>query len=143
MHFRPHVLLALCLALPLSPACADDAACIDAAKASDAITLLGPLSARAEELVRLGISEGVSSQSVYLLTRQMMLVERIHRLLVDRDHCGSQADSLERDVAIVKRVFVAFTDGDAELQVEAMKSEQSQALLAEINTQVVALDTQL
>ena len=142
MLVRSRLLSALCFALPLSPAFAADAACIDADRAKEAIVQLAPISARSEELVRLGLSEGISGTSVYMLTRQMMLLERVHRYLVDRDSCGAQQDALDRDISIMKRVFVAFTDGDAEMHIEAMKSEQSQALLAELNTQVAKLDEQ-
>lgn len=143
MLVRSRLPLFLCLALPLAPAVAAEPACIDADRAGAAIVQLAPISAGSEELVRLGLSEGVSGESVYLLTRQMMLLERVHRVLVDRDGCDVQQDALGRDLSIMKRVFVAFTDGDPELHIEAMKSEQSQALLAELNAQVAKLDEQL
>jgi hypothetical protein len=120
------------LAAFAAPALATSDACYDDAAIRKAVAVHAELSLRSEQLTRLAIAENVSGEHVYVLGRQMVLIERIHRRLLERGGCAAGADALERDLAIMKRVFSAFASGDGELKIAALQAEQAQALLSEI-----------
>lgn len=139
----PKTMLAVALACCAVPAFAADGACYDDAAIRNAVAIQGMLSASAEELTRLAISEHVPSEQVYVLGRQMVLIERLHRRLLERSDCASGDEALERDFSIMKRVFAAFADGDADLRVEPLKAEAAQALLDEIERKTGELGAEL
>ena len=136
---RLHTIRLLSAALLVScalPASASGDACFDAAQAAPLIALDAQLPAKTEELVVGAIAEAMPPQTLFLLVRQMMLSERIHRRLLERSDCAAASEAIERDLSIMKRVFVALADGDEDLRIAAMKAEQSQALLGEIRSVV-------
>jgi len=137
------VAFAIALAALAAPAPSLAAECYGDDAVREVSAMRGPISANAEELVHMAISEGVSRDDMYMLTRQMLLIERIHRRLLERDGCEPAAEAIGRDFAIMKRVFIAYAEGDAELEIEPLKAEQSQALLGELLRQVAALETTL
>ncbi|HET7845801.1 MAG TPA: hypothetical protein VFL14_16725 [Xanthomonadales bacterium] len=136
-------MFAAALAMCAAPAFAADGACYDDTAIQDAVAVQGMLSAGAEELTRLAISEGVSREHVYVLGRQMVLIERLHRRLLERRDCAAGDAALERDFSIMKRVFAAFQDGDADLKIEPLKAEAAQALLGEIERHTGVLGAEL
>lgn len=99
------------------------------------------LSAYADELSQLAAEEKrVRGMAVYLLTRQLVLLERMQRRLqLHSDFCDSALDTLQRDFAILRRTNTAFTLGNTELDIAKLESEQAQALLAKIEAELAAL----
>lgn len=136
-------LLGAVFAAFVTPTLAADGACYDYEAIQPAVTAQGELSTRAEQLVRLAIAEGASREHVYILGRQMVLIERLHRRLLERADCGAGKESLARDFVIMQRVFKAFAAGDADLRVTPLKAEQAQSLLGEIERHAAELGTSL
>lgn len=136
------LIISAALAACTMPAFAADA-CYDDASIRQAVSIRGQLSANTEELVRLAISEGISNTNTYVLGRQMVLVERLHRRLLERSDCAAGSDALDRDFAIMQRIFEAFAEGDAELKIDALRAEAAQALLDEIGRRSDELGAEL
>ena len=98
------------------------------------------LTAKTDELVRHLIGEGASSMTVYLLTRQMVIIGHMERRILARDPgCASAVDGLGRDYEVLKRNFTAFAEGDAQFQIEKVKSPTAQGMLKDIAPLVAEL----
>lgn len=123
----------LLLAASSQPLSAADNACFTDEAIDPVAGALLAISGRTDELVGVEMQDGAGPQSVYLLTRQLALVERILRRLLGRgDDCAAIAEFLARDYANLKRIYNAFGRGDQELAIEIVASRRSQALLQEI-----------
>lgn len=143
---RPSHRLLLALAvllLPLSvPAQGGGtAACFNDAAIDPVAPVLLQILAQTDELVAVELGDGASAQSVYLLTRQMVFIERILRRMLGRGaECAAIADGIAREYALLKRGYEAFAQGDPELAVEAVASRRSQALLQDIRAGLAQAD---
>lgn len=100
------------------------------------------LGAHADELSRLAAEDTrVAGTAVYLLARQMVLLERMQRRLQlhSEDACDSALGSLKRDFAFLRLTNTAFMQGNAELGIARLESERAQALLASIESELAGI----
>jgi hypothetical protein len=138
------LLLTLCCLLTASLAEAQPrtgTACFADAAVDPVASVLLPIVARTDELIAIELQDGASATSVYMLTRQMVLTERILRRLLGRgDDCQAISDSIGREYAMLKRGYDAFANGDPELAIEAVASRRSQAQLQEIRAALAQTD---
>ena len=101
-----------------------------------------PILVQTDQLIAVEMLDGASSQYVYLLTRQMVLTERILRRLLGRgSDCEAIANNIATEYAMLKRGFDAFAQGDQSLGIEPVASRRSQALLAEIRSNLEQTDS--
>jgi hypothetical protein len=117
-------------------------ACFAAAQTEALTARLPRLAASADELSRLAATdERVSGQAVYLLTRQLVLIERIQRRLDLHSDvaCLSALDVITRDFEVLRRVAAGFARGDSEIGIDRFDSEPAQTLLAQIEPELEAL----
>jgi hypothetical protein len=79
---------------------------------------------------------------IYLLTRQIVLLERMHRRLLstDRYRCEIDLDALRRDFAILKRGNAAFIEGNADLGISRIDDSASVSALREIDAELSSLE---
>lgn len=150
IRFKRHSLVcrALLLAglcgLPLMASAAERGvgqACFADALVDPVGSSLFPMLALTDELVGIELQDGASPQSIYLLTRQMMLIERILRRSLGRGtDCGAIVDSIGSEFVTLKRNYEAFAQGSPELGIEAVASRRSQALLQQIRAQLALAD---
>ncbi len=100
------------------------------------------LAAHADELSRLAASdERIPGIAVYLLTRQMVLLERIQRRLqLHSDYaCESDFSSLQRDFHFLRTTNSAFLNGDRELEIAKLEAPRARELLAKLEEELAAL----
>jgi hypothetical protein len=100
------------------------------------------LGAHADELSRLAAEDSrVPGTAVYLLARQMVLLERMQRRLQfhSDSRCGSALDSFLRDFAILRVINTAFIEGNAELAIARLESERARTLLANIDAELAGI----
>ena len=98
------------------------------------------LMVRVDEIGRT-VSEGDSRATpsqIYLLGRTQVLMQRMHRHLV-QVRAGnvaaiSAADAYARDSTVLERTLAGLQDGDAELGMEAIAAPQAHASLIELRT---------
>jgi hypothetical protein len=140
-------LWSLLLALLCLPALAAQAApaagkpCFADALVDPVGSSLFPTLALTDELVGIELQDGASPQSIYLLTRQMVLTERILRRSLGRStDCSAIVDSIGSEFVTLKRNYEAFAQGSPELGIEAVASRRSQALLQQIRAQLALAD---
>jgi hypothetical protein len=140
---RVVLLVGLCC-LPLMAAAAERGIgkpCFADALVDPVGSSLFPTLALTDELVGIELRDGASPQSIYLLTRQMVLTERILRRSLGRGtDCGAITDSIGSEFVLLKRNFEAFAQGNPELGIEAVASRRSQALLQQIRVQLELAD---
>ncbi len=100
-----------------------------------------PILVQTDQLIAVEMLDGASAQYVYLLTRQMVLTERILRRLLGRgSDCEAIANNIATEYAMLKRGFDAFAQGDPSSGVEPVASRRSQALLTEIRSNLAQTD---
>lgn len=129
------------LPLTLQAAPAAAAACFADALVDPVGYSLYPILAQTDELVAIEMQDGASPQSVYQLTRQMVLTERILRRSLGRGNdCKAIVESIGSEYAMLKRTFDAFAQGNPELGIEAVASRRSQALLQQIRERLTTTD---
>ncbi|MBK7012629.1 MAG: hypothetical protein IPH43_08110 [Xanthomonadales bacterium] len=99
------------------------------------------LGAYADELSRLAADDPrVPRTDVYLLTRQMVLLERmLRRLQLHADYgCDSAFNAVQRDFAVLRKTNTAFMHGNSELEIVRLDSDRAQELLAKIEGELAA-----
>lgn len=99
------------------------------------------LGAYADELSRLATDDPrVPRTDVYLLTRQMVLLERmLRRLQLHADYgCDSAFNAVQRDFAVLRKTNTAFMHGNSELEIVRLDSDRAQELLAKIEGELAA-----
>lgn len=100
------------------------------------------LGAYADELSRLAAEDvRANGMAVYLLARQMVLLERVQRRLQlhSDDACDSALGSLRRDFAILRVTNTAFMQGNTELEISRLESGRAQDLLARIDSELAGI----
>ncbi len=94
------------------------------------------LQARTDALIQSILESRADPRQIYLLSRQMLLVERISRSMSELTRGGlsgiTAADRLLRDSMVLGRVFEAFRDGNADLNVPALTDAGQREQLLEI-----------
>jgi hypothetical protein len=109
--------------------------CFDPALAAELEAQTPMLVASADELARHVADEpGSSTRTVYLLTRQLALLERIqrHAQLHGEETCVVSLDRLQRDLAMLRQTYAGYARGNAELEIERLATEPAQAALRDI-----------
>lgn len=139
-------LFLLLVMLGTSPIVEQAAAATGKACFSDALvdgvgSSLYPILAQTDELIAIEMQDGASPQSIYLLTRQMVLTERILRRSLGRGtDCAAIIESIGSEYAMLKRTYDAFAQGNPQDGVEAVASRRSQALLQQIRDRLAQTD---
>jgi hypothetical protein len=139
----PLARLAACsLALPVLFAAPDaarahDSACFPAAS-RDTIARHAPqLQAMNDQLVRTVSSQaGASNETTYLLMRQTLLIERIHRGVETHagSTCATALDRIKRDFEMLSATWKAYAQGDTALEVAPLASKPAQDALGDIES---------
>ncbi len=144
----PSLIAVLCLT-PIGAGAADTPAgttqvCFTEAAVAPLVAQMPVLALTTEQLIRHAIDGGAAPKDVYLLSRQMMLSERIHRRLVEpTTDCERALGSVQRDYAILARVYTAYDAGDAELGVAKLTADPARAALGEVRGVLDDLDPRI
>mgnify|MGYP001222472146 CR=1 FL=1 len=139
---RSLLLVLLCLpSLAVQAAPAAGNACFADALVDPVGQSLYPILAQTDELIAIEMQDGASPHSIYLLTRQMVLTERILRRSLGRGtDCNAIIDSIGSEYAMLKRTYDAFAQGSPQEGIEAVASRRSQALLQQIRDRLAQTD---
>lgn len=116
-------------------------ACFASVLVEDIVPRFPILNTYADELAQLAAKdELVSGMTVYLLARQMTLLERVQRRLQSHADvgCDSESRAVKRDFAMLRLTNTAFMQGNRELGIASLESEPAQALLARIESELAA-----
>ena len=135
------------LGLPFAvPAVAQDPpapACFAAAHVDPILGALPRVGSQSDELARLAADDDtIPRMSVYFLSRQTTLVERIQRRLEQHSEftCVSSLEGVSRDFAMLTRTFAAFAHGDKEIAIARVESARMQEILVDVVAQLKALE---
>lgn len=126
----------LALLVPAT-ACAEDA-CFDEDLVFGISAPLPIVATLTDELARAAVKHEAATRSdVYLLARQLVLVERIQRRVEAREpHCVTSLERLKRDFDVLRRTHAAFRDGDQDLGIEALAVPGAGEVLARIDPEL-------
>ena len=96
-----------------------------------------------QHLVVQGEDARATPQQVYVLSRAMLLLDRMQRR-AERIRRGgpdamSAVDAFERDRTILERSLAGLQEGDAELEIQALEQPEARKLLGEVRLQVPAV----
>ena len=96
------------------------------------------LTIKTDQLVQGLTEDHAPSITIYLLTRQMAIIERTHRRLLESgEFCDAAIEGLGRDVAMLQQIYKRFAEGNAALKTEKLKSQDAQIRIREL---VVLMD---
>jgi hypothetical protein len=143
---RHTVLVATLAAAAFAPATrADDAAPCVSPVARDAIVgQMLPLAQHTEQMIRHAIDAGAGPKDVYLMSRQWVLSERLHRRLVEPTaDCAPAITAAKRDYMILGAVYAALDSGDAGMGVAKLEAPAARAELDRIKAILAGLDPQV
>ena len=100
------------------------------------------LQMRADELTQQRMNAADKATVIYLLGRQVVLLERVLRRAQSTDlyACEVALDGLRRDFAMLKRTNSAFRMGNQELEIDKIDDPASAPILAEIDAQLGGLE---
>jgi hypothetical protein len=105
------------------------------------------LAMRSDALVHVQLAKDGAPREIYLLTRQVALIERIQRRSLARmpfaSLCQVSLDGLMRDFEVVKTVSNAFVKGNQALEVKAITTAEAQPYLKEIVRLISILEVNL
>jgi len=105
---------------------------------ADAVLALIPnMLAKNDELVSVLVSNNVDSGTIYVATRQMMLLERIRNNIVlslnfNADKSITAADRYGRDASILLRIYKNLHTGSKQLRIKKVENEPAQKILADL-----------
>ncbi|MFA7321799.1 MAG: hypothetical protein WC000_10085 [Dokdonella sp.] len=117
-------------------------ACFAPTLTEDIVPRFPVMGAYVDELSQLAAKdERVRGMTVYLLARQMTLLERVQRRLQSHSSfgCDLELRALKRDFAMLRLTNTAFMQGNSELEIARLESEQASNLLARIDSELVVL----
>jgi len=95
-----------------------------------------------DELARIAVDEKASPKTVYVVTRQLAMLETLRRRALARRSadflCNSAADAISRQFRMLATAYTGLEHGNAELDIEKLQSSPAQAILKGINEGVAA-----
>ncbi|MCK7592933.1 hypothetical protein [Pseudomarimonas salicorniae] len=125
---------------------------LDAAEAADTLAAQVPaLQAATDQASRALVESGAEAAQVYLATRMLSILERLRsgssRVIKGGVGAVSAADTLGRDVAMLRQTAEGFVDGSAALGIKAVENatarSQFEALRSRLTTTQQVVDTLL
>jgi hypothetical protein len=98
---------------------------------------LQPLVVQTDELARIAVDEKASPQTIYVVTRQLAMLESLRRRSLERRNfdflCDSALDAISRQFRMLATVYSGLQDGNSELGIDKLQSPPAQAMLKRIN----------